>query len=300
MGGIVMNADRIGIALKGRRNGNGWLVSCPCPNHGKGRGDRFPSLSIADGDDGRLLLRCFAGCQFVDLLDELRRRGLTDETQFNTPPGFTPSVHRFADPGPDVGALTIWRATVEVHESLVDEYLSRRGIYLRPSMLRCRLDRQSMVAGVQAPDGKVIAIQQTWLTRDGEKASPRRLTTGNLGAGAVRLGAVASIMGLAEGVETALSAMQMTGMTVWASLGASRLHSVELPSEVEQVHIFADNDEPGRAAARRAAQTHANAGREVWLRSPPDQCGDWNDFLNLIADRDGRDLSPCKATEDAA
>jgi phage/plasmid primase-like uncharacterized protein len=195
--------------------------------------------------------------------------------------------------------LAIWQATVEAHETFVDEYLYR-GIYLRPSMLRCRLDRKSMVAGVQAPDGKVIAIQQTWLTPDGEKASPKRLTTGNLGAGAVRLGAPARNMGLAEGVETALSAMQMTGMTVWASLGASRLHSVELPSDVEQIHIFVDNDGPGRAAARRAGQAHAKAGREVYLRSPPDQCGDWNDFLNPIADRDGRDPPPSEATEDAA
>jgi putative DNA primase/helicase len=289
-----MNAQRIGISLKGHRNGNGWLVRCPCLNHGKGRGDRSPSLSVADGDDGRLLLRCFAGCNFTEVLEELKRRGLTDE------PRFAPSVHRFVEIKPDVGALAIWQATVGAHETFVDEYLNRRGIYLRPPMLRCRLDRKSMVAGVQAPDGKIIAIQQTWLTDDGEKASPRRLTSGNLGAGAVQLGSPAQIMGLAEGVETALSAMQMTGMTVWASLGASRLHSVELPSIVEEVHIFADNDEPGRAAAKRVGQMHANAGRKVWLRSPPDRCGDWNDFLNLIADRDGRDLVPCKATDDAA
>jgi putative DNA primase/helicase len=249
---------------------------------------------------GMMVGCCFApGCEFGDILDELKYRGLTDGAQ---PPlrRFTPSVHRSAEPDPDVGALTIWQATVEAHETFVDEYLNRRGIYLRPPMLRCRVDRKSMVAGVQAPDGKIVAIQQTWLTSEGEKASPTRLTTGNLGSGAVRLGAPARIMGLAEGVETALSAMQMTGMTVWASLGASRLHNVELPPEVEQVHLFADNDEPGRAAARRAAQTHANAGREVWLRSPPDQCGDWNDFLNLIADRDGRDVSPSEAKEDAA
>jgi hypothetical protein len=38
----------------------------------------------------------------------------------------------------------------------------------------------------------------------------------------------------------------------------------------------------------------------VYLRSPPDQCGDWNDFLNLIADRDGSDVVTSEAAEDAA
>jgi putative DNA primase/helicase len=296
-----MSADQIGIALKGRRNGYGWLVRCPCRNHGKGRGDRSPSLSVADGDDDRLLLRCFAGCEFVDILDELKNRGLVDDA--NSLPvrkGFTPTVHRFAEPSPDVGALTIWQATVDAQETVVDEYLNRRGIYLRPPMLGCRLDHRSMVAGVQAPDGKVIAIQQTWLTSDGEKASGKRLTTGNLGAGAVRLGAPARMMGLAEGVETALSAMQMAGMTVWASLGASRLHSVELPPDVKEVHVFVDNDEPGRTAAKRAADVHTSLRRRVYLRSPPDECGDWNDFLNLIANRDGRDVLSSVVSEDAA
>jgi hypothetical protein len=296
-----MSADRIGTALNGRRNGIGWLVRCPCPNHGKGRGDRSPSLSVADGDDGRLLLRCFAGCEFVDILDELKHRGLMDAAEtLPTRARFTPTIHRCAEPNPDVGALTIWQATIEAQETVVDEYINRRGIYLRPPMLRCRLDHRSMVAAVQAPDGKVIAIQQTWLTPEGEKVSGKRLTTGNLGAGAVRLGAVGKCTGLAEGVETALSAMQMAGMTVWASLGASRLHSVELPPEVQEVHVFVDNDEPGRAAAKRTADAHTSVGRRVYLRSPPDQCGDWNDFLNLIADRDGRDVLLTDAAEDAA
>jgi phage/plasmid primase-like uncharacterized protein len=226
------------------------------------------------------------------VLDELKHRGLADNTTRNIQNGRARnilSVHRFAEPIADVGALAIWQATVEAHETFVDEYLNRRGIYLRPAMLRCRLDRKSMVVGVQAPDGKIIAIQQTWLTPDGEKASPKRLTTGNLGSGAVRLGAPARIIGLAEGVETALSAMQMTGITVWASLGATRLHSVELPTEVDEVHIFVDNDEPGRTGARRAADTHTSIGRKVYLRSPPDRCNDYNDYLNLIADRDGRE-----------
>jgi hypothetical protein len=296
-----MSADHIGTALKGRRNGSGWLVRCPCPNHGKGKGDRNPSLKVDDGEDGQLLLWCFAGCDFISILDELKSRGLIDGTKsVPTKNRVTLTLHRSAEPNPDVGALTIWQATVDAQETVVDEYLNRRGIYLRPPMLRCRLDHRSMVAAVQAPNGKVIAIQQTWLTSEGEKATAKRLTTGNLGSGAVLLGATSRAMGLAEGVETALSAMQMAGMTVWASLGASRLHNVELPSEVEEVHIFVDNDEPGRTAAKRAADVHTSIGRRVYLRSPPDQCGDWNDFLNLIADRDGREVLPPEATEDAA
>src|ERR1700731_3577443 len=75
-------ARSIAQALSGSiRNGNGFLCRCPVATHGKGRGDRNPSLSIADGDDGKLLVRCFAGCDSLDVLAELRRRGLTDKPQ---------------------------------------------------------------------------------------------------------------------------------------------------------------------------------------------------------------------------
>ena len=40
----------------------GYLVSCPCPDHGKGQGDHHPSLSVSSGDAGSVLLHCHAGC----------------------------------------------------------------------------------------------------------------------------------------------------------------------------------------------------------------------------------------------
>jgi hypothetical protein len=46
-----------------RKAGDGWLVSCPLPGHGKGRGDRDPSVSVTEGDDGRALVNCLAGCE---------------------------------------------------------------------------------------------------------------------------------------------------------------------------------------------------------------------------------------------
>ena len=77
-----MNAARIGLALRGKKNGGGWLVSCPCPNHGNGRGDRNPSLSVMDGEDGRLLVRCFAGCTFDDVMGQFRHLGLNRSNLF--------------------------------------------------------------------------------------------------------------------------------------------------------------------------------------------------------------------------
>jgi hypothetical protein len=101
------------------------------------------------------------------------------------------------------------------------------------------------------------------------------LTKGPLGNGAVRLGAAQEIMGIAEGTETALSAMMLTGMSVWASLGGKRLHNVELPAFVREVHIFADNDQPGREAAYRASDVHLKLGRTVEMRRPPSEFKDY-------------------------
>ena len=55
IGGRNTTARSIAQALPGSiRNGNGYLCRCPVTSHGKGRGDRNPSLSMADGDDGKL------------------------------------------------------------------------------------------------------------------------------------------------------------------------------------------------------------------------------------------------------
>jgi hypothetical protein len=53
-----------------RRVGSGWMVSCPLPGHGRGLGDRNPSVSITEGDDSRALVDCQAGCQTEDIVAE--------------------------------------------------------------------------------------------------------------------------------------------------------------------------------------------------------------------------------------
>lgn len=51
---FISALDRGGY--KPRQAGGGWTALCP------GHPDRTPSLSISEGSDGRILLKCFAGC----------------------------------------------------------------------------------------------------------------------------------------------------------------------------------------------------------------------------------------------
>jgi hypothetical protein len=49
-----------------RRNGDGrWMARCPA------HGDRTASLSVRQGDDGRILVHCFGGCEFRDIVATL-------------------------------------------------------------------------------------------------------------------------------------------------------------------------------------------------------------------------------------
>ena len=45
----------------------GWIAYCPCPTHGE-NGDQHPSLAVAIGNAGRILLHCPVGCKFDAIL----------------------------------------------------------------------------------------------------------------------------------------------------------------------------------------------------------------------------------------
>ena len=68
-----MNAEIIAKALGGRRAGAGWMAHCPAHD------DRTPSLSVRDSTNGKVLLRCHAGCEQERVIAALRSRGLWRE-----------------------------------------------------------------------------------------------------------------------------------------------------------------------------------------------------------------------------
>jgi hypothetical protein len=62
-----MTAAELAALVEGRAVGSNRFQA-RCPAHG----DRLPSLSIADGRDGRVLLHCFAGCGTDAILAALK------------------------------------------------------------------------------------------------------------------------------------------------------------------------------------------------------------------------------------
>jgi hypothetical protein len=60
---VTRPIDRVLSHLPGaRRSGAGYVAKCP--HHD----DRRASLSVKEGDDGRVLLHCFAGCATADVV----------------------------------------------------------------------------------------------------------------------------------------------------------------------------------------------------------------------------------------
>jgi RecA-family ATPase len=74
-----MTAADIARELGGHRSGSGFI--CRCPAHE----DAKPSLSLNDGDDGRVLWRCHAGCEQAAVGDALRARGLLNGSERDEP-----------------------------------------------------------------------------------------------------------------------------------------------------------------------------------------------------------------------
>jgi putative DNA primase/helicase len=287
-----MNAESIAKALGGWKAGGGWTARCPAHD------DRTPSLSIRDADDGKVLVRCHAGCDQERVIATLRSRGLWME---NGPRRFIRSAPRAtstSQPDRDDGkrskaALAIWQSATSAGGSLVETYLASRGLHLPPTptlRFHARLKHPSggiwptMIALVtRGTDDMPLAIHRTYLAPDGGGKAPvdpqkQKLMLGPCRGGAVRLAAPGHMLMVGEGIETCLAAIQATSHPAWAALSTSGLRALELPIDVREVIVLADGDDPGEAAARDAALRWSCEGRRVRIARPP-RGFDFNDVL---------------------
>lgn len=198
-------------------------------------------------------------------------------------------------------AMDIWRFSVSGANTPVETYLKSRAIMIAvPGRLHYAAALPHKNSGQTWPamialvtrgvDDAPIAIHRTWLARDGAgkaPVEPNKMGLGSWRGGAVKFAPPAAHLLVGEGIETCLSAMQVTGIGAWAALSTSGLMNLELPPEVRRITVLADHDpvnkktgtRPGEAAARAAAARWKRQGRDARIAVPPEEGTDFNDML---------------------
>jgi len=333
-------------ALRGRRAGSQWLARCPA------HADDTASLSIGEGDDGKTLVHCHAGCSQERVIEALQRLNLWSgeareltEAELAAMRQATVERQRAAQEKQE-RALALWRSTVPVialarteardvtpwqgakqNIAAVDAAIWRGGdpekdatlkvewrpystpaeAYLRSRQINPDLclyengypdtlgwcadalgdplnkPRGALVAAVCDEVGQVQAIQRIFLTeegvpmrgKDGKKA---KWSLGPIGGNAWQPSAIGDPQGrwgLAEGIESAMAAMQLFRFPVWAAISAANLPHVQPPVWARDAVVFADNDRlsTGYKAARKAWERLRNLPRlekaRIWMSNVP-------------------------------
>jgi putative DNA primase/helicase len=261
----------------------------PCPGCGgrdrfrwdnkEGRGTFY--CSNCGAGDGFDLLKLVKGWDFKRAAEEVE--AIVGTVKHETPRRIQTSEEKRA------AMQKRWSECKPVEpDSAVARYLTRRIGRFEPSpVIRSAPDRPAMVALMQAPDGRATMVHTTFLTADGHKAKmdqPRLMMPGSIADGAaVRLAKHDGMLGIAEGLETALSATLLTGIPCWAALNAELMKKWQPPASVKRVVIFGDNDASftGQAAAWHLAHRLAARKLDVSVRIPEQIGTDWNDVLTF-------------------
>src|SRR5262249_25184775 len=204
-------------------------------------------------------------------------------------------------PGPDPRPRLrkLWAdAKPTVQGDIVDTYLRSRGVGLdvypntirtAPSLRYYDDDATStfpaMLAVVHDLTGKPVTIHRTYIAPDGSGKAPvdkpRKIACRHGKSPHVRPAPVKPTMGIAEGIESALSAMKLFRTPTWSVLSTYGLETFEPPAEIERLIVFADHDTNG--AGQKAAYSLAArlSGRiVVEVKFPKERRADRNDALS--------------------
>lgn len=170
-------------------------------------------------------------------------------------------------------------------------YLRSRGLSIVPERLRVHpslyyfeKDREgktvrlgpffALIAVVEAPDGRAVTLHRTYLTAQGRKApvsSVKKMMSNpsdvDYRGVAIKLFACGKTLAVAEGIETATSVTEATGIPCWPLVSSSFMPSFVPPASVENLIVFADKDRPSVMHPRGAGQEQGLAlVKNAWAR----------------------------------
>jgi putative DNA primase/helicase len=274
----------------------GGQVCCPGPNHS--RSDRSlavrPAPSMPDGfvvhshcgDDWRTcrdhVLRLLGEpAAKVAHVPPLRPRGRSHSTQ--------------------AWALQIWKDSIDPHGTLAERYLASRKLELPDDAARfirfraacpwtddrdVRVRVPALVALFRTIGGdEPSAIQRTALRGDASKIGRKML--GPVGGCAIKVTCDEDVLfrlGVAEGLESAMSANALGQGPSWALGSAGVIRNLPVLPGIETLALIAEHDRANEEAREVCAARWYDAAREVLIVEPANHaCKDLNDVLRRVA-----------------
>lgn len=176
-------------------------------------------------------------------------------------------------------------------------YLARRGLGDQPLPACLRLHPwlpyweegrktghfPALVAPIVSADGRMLALHRTYLTPDGQKApvpTVRKLSVaaGLLAGASIPLASPrGGVIGIAEGIETAMAAQAASGVPTVAAYSAGNLAQWRWPAGLKRLVVFADNDPAGTQAAKSLRVRALSVGLACEIQTPETPGTDWCD-----------------------
>lgn len=157
----------------------------------------------------------------------------------------------------------------------------------------------ALVAAIRDVNGEIVTLHRTYLSESGSKArvpndeSTKKMMPIPQGLDvkgcAIQLSGpvMGGVLGITEGIETALSVQRATGMPTWAAVSATLLENFEVPEGVHTVVVWADKDVSmtGERSAEVLRARLVKQGIKVSVLLPSmaiptaAKSVDWNDVL---------------------
>ena len=299
-------------------------VICTCTKHEKVSGPIGLVMAVrgCDFKTARQMIFDYAG---VRTLDDARTRTYTEPDPRPAPPP-DPEEERKKQEAIERTKMRIsriWEETIALdHPQAMPArmWLKRRGVWPpkgatpfsdlrlhrglgmyqpdeKTGELKLAGEFPTLIGMMRDREGRTRGINRTYMTPNGLKPAGyedccRKVYAPDINlitrGSAVKLDdPVNGILNLAEGIETALAVRSLTGLPVWATLTANNLESVDIPSYVKVVTVWADKDRSntGQNAADALVTRLRNEGFRAVALLPPttvpeDAKGiDWNDLL---------------------
>jgi putative DNA primase/helicase len=283
------SAADLACALGAKKSGKGWIGKCPAHK------DNDPSFSIGEGDNGKVLIHCFAGCDPSAVIDALKARGLwngealqpftREERKAASEQRKREHDRRIAD------AARLWNEAQYPRDTIAENYLASRKLRLPFELcdraLRfhpaCPFEGETVPCLIAAfrsiTSDNVTGIHRIRLDQSERWPKAQRMMLGIIAGSAVKLDALAgNSLVIGEGIETCMAARQLGLGPVWALGSAGGIENFAPIAGVDQLVILGEND---NGTNQKAAETCRQKwkDRRVTIIKPPRGQKDMNDIL---------------------